>query len=302
MAGRVTALVVGDDGFRSVLRDGPLAELGYDVIEAEAVESAWNALLADRDDIHLTLLEHAGARVSARGVLERLRSHPELSLVPAVVLSPTADDSETADMIQAGAFHHLHSPCDPRVLASVARAAVEGRRRLRQLQSDVRAHGDAMALLTAGTFRFRTPREAGSLAAALSDVGPNPQRLAFGLIELLMNAVEHGNLGIGYAAKSALKDQNRLAAEIEARLALPENRDKVATVSIQRDADRLVFTVADSGRGFDWRRYVEMEPERAFDTHGRGIVLARAFSFDSLEYAGCGNRVVATVLLTPDAA
>jgi len=55
------------------------------------------------------------------------------------------------------------------------------------------------------------------------------------------------------------------------------------------------FTVRDEGNGFDWKRFIDIEPSRAFDNHGRGIVIARTLSFDSLEYRGCGNEVVAQI-------
>lgn len=46
------------------------------------------------------------------------------------------------------------------------------------------------------------------------------------------------------------------------------------------------MTITDQGEGFAWERYLEMDPSRAFDTHGRGIAMARMISFDSVEYRG----------------
>jgi hypothetical protein len=40
-----------------------------------------------------------------------------------------------------------------------------------------------------------------------------------------------------------------------------------------------------------------MDPKRAFDPNGRGIALARAMSFDQLDFRGCGNLVIATIQL-----
>ncbi|RLA05080.1 MAG: hypothetical protein DRQ54_08665 [Gammaproteobacteria bacterium] len=56
--------------------------------------------------------------------------------------------------------------------------------------------------------------------------------------------------------------------------------------------------ITDDGTGFDWHRYLEIEPERGSDSHGRGIALARMISFSKLEYMGNGNQVLATVNLT----
>jgi hypothetical protein len=44
--------------------------------------------------------------------------------------------------------------------------------------------------------------------------------------------------------------------------------------------------------GFDWQKYLEISPERAYDPNGRGIAMARMISFDSVEYRGLGNEVV----------
>ena len=49
--------------------------------------------------------------------------------------------------------------------------------------------------------------------------------------------------------------------------------------------------------GFDWKAYLEFSAERVFDLHGRGIAMSKAVSFDSLEYQGNGNTVVALVKL-----
>lgn len=54
-------------------------------------------------------------------------------------------------------------------------------------------------------------------------------------------------------------------------------------------------SIRDQGDGFDWSNHLDFSPERAFDTHGRGIALARKLSFDSLEYLGNGNTVLASI-------
>ena len=70
-------------------------------------------------------------------------------------------------------------------------------------------------------------------------------------------------------------------------------------VEFMRNPGELRFTVRDQGKGFDWQQYLEMSPERAFDTHGRGIAMSKLLSFDRLEYRGCGNEVECVVKLTP---
>jgi two-component system cell cycle response regulator len=52
------------------------------------------------------------------------------------------------------------------------------------------------------------------------------------------------------------------------------------------------------GPGFDWKKYMVIEPSRAKDNHGRGIAQARAMSFDRLSYNDTGNQVVGFVSKT----
>jgi len=66
-------------------------------------------------------------------------------------------------------------------------------------------------------------------------------------------------------------------------------------VTLERTPATSIVTIADQGQGFDWKNYVEFSPERVFDLHGRGIAMSKAISFDSLEYCGNGNKVIATV-------
>ena len=52
---------------------------------------------------------------------------------------------------------------------------------------------------------------------------PDPEAVIIGLTELLVNAVEHGNLGITYEDKTALNAAGTWDTEVRRRLALPEN-------------------------------------------------------------------------------
>ncbi|MCP4219209.1 MAG: ATP-binding protein, partial [bacterium] len=64
---------------------------------------------------------------------------------------------------------------------------------------------------------------------------------------------------------------------------------------IEQTGDEIRFTIKDQGKGFDLESYMDFSPDRVFDNHGRGIAMANKFSFDRLEYEGCGNRVMAVV-------
>jgi hypothetical protein len=149
-----------------------------------------------------------------------------------------------------------------------------------------------------GVADFRTIDEVHALAKSLiTAICPDHPHVVAGLVELMINAVEHGNLGITYGEKTELNQAEQWDAEIEKRLNLPENQKKSANIHWERNSEEVVFTICDQGDGFEWHIYMDAEQKRIHDLHGRGITMARAMSFTHLEYQGCGNIVRAVVKL-----
>jgi anti-sigma regulatory factor (Ser/Thr protein kinase) len=134
-----------------------------------------------------------------------------------------------------------------------------------------------------------------ALSALIACTCEEPDKIAMGLMELMLNAVEHGNLGIGYENKSALRKQGAWEAEISHRLTLPEYQDKYASVDILNDADGVTFVISDQGSGFDWSNYLEFDADRVMDNHGRGIAMANQLYFSRVEYLDKGNKVKAYI-------
>src|SRR5262249_12564404 len=88
---------------------------------------------------------------------------------------------------------------------------------------------------------------------------------------------------------------NRLNEEVESMLSLREHRDKFVQVNFRRQPDRIVVTVEDMGRGFDFEKYLHLDDTRVFHNHGRGIALIN--SIYPLRYLGRGNKVVVEIPL-----
>jgi anti-sigma regulatory factor (Ser/Thr protein kinase) len=147
------------------------------------------------------------------------------------------------------------------------------------------------------SYEIRTLLEAKALATALAAAYPDPERVVIGLTELLVNAVEHGNLGISFHEKAELLDRGAWQEEIERRLGLPELAGRRVRVTLVRADGEITATIRDEGDGFDWRPYLDPDPERVLDANGHGIAIARGVCFDDVAYQGKGNVVVATVRL-----
>lgn len=288
-------LVVEDNALDRALLQAHLNPLPADVAFAGDGVEAWEILERDADNVDVILLDRTMPRMNGLELLARLKSDPRCRTIPVILQTGAVGREEMLEGVNAGAYYYLTKPYNADVLRMVIRTAASDSNEIRRLQSQLDRGFKALALAQSAVFAFRTIEEARDLGSVLARACPDPEAAVIGMTELLVNAVEHGNLGITYDEKSQLRDHARWEAEVQRRLSLPQYAARTAEVAFERDAAAVRFIIRDRGDGFDWKRYLDIDPARAFDTHGRGILMARHFSFDSIEYRGCGNEVVATI-------
>lgn len=258
-------------------------------------EEAWAALNEAGAAFDLVILDRMMPGVDGMALLGRMKAEEKFGRMPVIMQTAAAAPEQVREGLDAGAYYYLTKPYQAEALLAIVRAALEEARERAGLAARIAAHADALGLMDEAEFRFRTLDEANRLAAFLAQACPGPDMAVMGLAELMVNAVEHGNLGISYAEKKRLKLEDRWLEEVEQRLADERYRQRRARVRVRRLPAELEFTIADEGAGFDWTGFLELSPERAYDPNGRGIALARQVSFARLEYRDAGNVVVAAV-------
>ena len=120
--------------------------------------------------------------------------------------------------------------------------------------------------------------------------------LRFGLYEMLVNAIEHGNLGITYEEKSQALEDNVLSKLMMDRGQDPEREERHVEVVCEITPRGFQCTIEDQGEGFDHSIYSSApDPAALFEKmggslHGRGIILT-LLQFDRVEFSAKGNRV-----------
>ncbi len=261
---------------------------------------ALQKLEADPDKYDVILLDRMMPNLDGMEVLQRIKNNPELEHLPVIMQTAMARKEEVLEGIEAGAYYYLTKPFEEDELLSIVHTAVHDATLLRNLRETVAGTVETINLLSNGTFNFQTLQEATSLSSLLAKCYPQPKKVITGMQELFINAVEHGNLSITYEEKTNLNNSFIWEEELARRVTLPENKDKFVQVEFQRDNENLRLTITDQGNGFNWQDYLDVSPNRIADNHGRGIAMARLFSFTSLTFPGCGNVVIADYSLNND--
>lgn len=290
-------LVVDDDEFVRVLMQEILGQCGYEVETAEDGLVAWGLIDAEPSRYDLILLDKQMPRLDGISLLRKLRADSRFTDLPVIMLTADTSPDDVSQGLAEGAHYYLTKPSTEDVLKIVIKSALAEFRQKRDLRALVGRHAGTLGLLCRAEFAYRTLAEARDLALLLADASLDPARTVVGYSELLINAVEHGNLGISYAEKSRLLSEGRWVEEVEARLSQPDFSGRLVRVILEKADGISRVTIIDQGAGFDWAGYLEFSPERVFDLHGRGIAMSKSVSFDSLEYRGSGNTVVTTVAL-----
>ena len=88
-----------------------------------------------------------------------------------------------------------------------------------------------------------------------------------GLNELLMNSIEHGNLGITFAEKreALAVSPDEWTRLLKERLKDPRLASRWITIEFKLDAQSCEWIISDEGEGFNWHQLpdplVEKDPE-----------------------------------------
>ncbi len=112
------------------------------------------------------------------------------------------------------------------------------------------------------------------------------------LMELLTNAIEHGNCRISFEEKSAWLESGRNIFDLmRAKNQDPCIASRKVFFEYRITPSASFFTIRDEGDGFDWRNRVRrVTANNYLNLHGRGIMMAEHY-VSNLSYVDPGNEV-----------
>lgn len=288
-------LLVDDEPFNLELMTDLLEDAGYDTQQALNGEDAWQILQQEGERFSAILLDKMMPGISGVDLLKRIKASGRLAFLPVIMQTAVGAAASVQESLAGGAFYYLTKPFSRDMLLAVVGAATEHWDRHQYFVELANQQLDALQHLEQASFGFRQLHEARSVTALLARTSHSPEKTATGLFELIVNAIEHGNLELDYQEKTQLQREDRWQETLQQRLADPVLGAREVRVDMQRHGRDLHFTIRDQGKGFDWARYLVDDPTQLISSHGRGILIARKLSFDQLHYQGNGSQVLAIV-------
>jgi len=115
--------------------------------------------------------------------------------------------------------------------------------------------------------------------------------IELGLVELITNAVEHGNMQITSDEKKEALANDTISQLYIDRMTDPTVASRKVMIDYRYDLTGCQWIISDEGMGFDWESIPNPTRDgNLLELSGRGIFISR-FLFDELEYIGGGNIV-----------
>lgn len=292
---KTTVLAVDDDPVCMRLLNSMLGSDQYRVLQASNGIEALKILENNIDKIDLILLDRLMPKMDGLEFCRKIKSDKRFRIIPVIMQTSAGRPEEIKEGIDAGVFYYLVKPLVPETLLSIVESARRKVLRYRYHRSEFLRRKESLGLVDSLQCTFQSQQEGETLAPLLAQLFPQPDLAVIGISELLTNAVEHGNLDIDYALKGVLIRENQLQDEIKKRIMDPQYCDRWVGVSFTKNSEGFYLEVSDEGRGFNWKKYLVVDSQRATDNHGRGIAMANMLSFDKLTYNDVGNSVTAFV-------
>lgn len=287
-----TVLVVDDDPVTLECLEETVKLLGLNVLAAS--DGAEALKLFDHHQPDLVVTDVRMPNMDGLALTQQLKvRQPDC---PVIMVTGYGDESTAVAALKAGACDYLHKPFQISELKNTLDRAL----------SLIRAGGmEAQSLRSLGklTWSFEIENDLENLGGILTvmlrpvDVWlPESAQLhvRMGLQELLINAIEHGNLGISAVEKQEALMNDTYDALLDSRRHLPINAARRVTVWMENDPRHHTFAcrICDEGEGFDWEPHLSGNGDTipALAGSGRGIFLVKTL-IPHIKYFGRGNEV-----------
>ena len=132
-----------------------------------------------------------------------------------------------------------------------------------------------------------------NLSADVKKYIPNNEMdlFAAALYEVIMNAIEHGNLNILYETKKNWLKKNIYHKKLKELLKTEKAKSTHVEITLQIEDDNIIIAVKDQGLGFKPKQEAKKINNDGFAREsGRGIMMIKSY-FDEVKFNKKGNVI-----------
>ncbi len=283
-------LIVEDEyPVRDVLKIA-LSENGYMVYEAENGKQGIQMFIDNIPDIVLTDVKMPG--ISGIEVTKKIKeAQPDADVV---IMTGYGSEELVIEAIRAGATNYLKKPVSFDELFNIFDHIIfkrENRKRFEVIKEGVIYEKKTV------TINNDISKIWGIVNQVLYNIPPvlgekTIEGLKLGLYEILVNAIEHGNLGITAKEKEESLKNTSYSDLMNSRMNMANEKNRTVMIHSVYEVKKLTIEIIDQGVGFNYKELKTLaDTETLMGIHGRGIILTSLY-YDKLEFKGPGNTVV----------
>lgn len=282
-------LIIDDeDALRKMLRIA-LTERGYTVFEASNGVEGIEVFRNTSPGIVLTdvnMPEMNGIEMTRK--IKEINEDSDI-----IIMTGFGTEDLVIDAIRAGASNYIKKPLQFTELFSILDSIAfkrEARKRY-EVAKDVVEYEEKKIVMDNNMEKIWGVVNQVFYNVSNSEGQVSIEGLKLGLYEIIVNAVEHGNLEISYDEKKKALHENSYSDLLAERIKKANRSGKSVTVRSIFDRKKIEISVTDCGKGFDYSNLPDhSDPENILSAHGRGILLATVY-YDIVEYKHPGNSV-----------
>ncbi len=285
-----TVLLAEDDDVWRHVAAMIMRKHGFNVLEAADGREAQNLYEALGNTIDVVLSDILMPHVNG---VELAKLNFEDRFLPFIICTAVNDPFMSLEALHHGVQDYLVKPVQEHLLINVLIGALARHRFYQETKENPAFEGNLDRIIIQPRLS-EVPRAHSWLFHKLEPLhlANRDKTFVYALYEFIMNAHEHGCLGLGERLKGELIRSDQYAEELVKRE--KERRGGRIEICISLLQDKVAVTIEDDGSGFDFERYLRIQENELVELFkqpsGRGIAIASR-QFDSVYYGNGGSRV-----------
>ena len=223
--------------------------------------------LEHNPDTDIIFLDRMMTRMNGLPMLKKMNENSSYKNIISVFQTGEVGYKEKRECIDNGSLYLLQKPFDHNqqsIITEFVAAKIRAKRRILDYIAANKANETS--------FIFKDFSEAEKVAASLALHYPEPLTVYEAIYELLINAIEHGNLEVGYKSKANTTDYSSYIKDINERL---KSSNRFVTASLKKSGHKVKLTIKDQGKGFKFQEFPEFDASVIHKHSGRGIYKAQ---------------------------